>query len=97
MIDFVAIEKPQDLLGMVVISKRGRDEGKLYVIIGWLPDDFALVADGRRRAADKPKKKNMKHLVYTDFRSEEIWMRRQSNEIITNKMLKSALAAYARA
>ena len=96
MIDCTAIEKPQDLLGSVVIPKRGRDEGKPCVLIGWLPGDggYALIADGRRRPADRPKKKNMKHLIYTQYRSEALWERSLAGERATDLMVREALGAY---
>ena len=94
MIDFVAIERPQDLLGSIVVSKRGRDEGKLCVLVGWLPDDCALVADGKTRTAEKPKKKNMKHLIYTQYRSRELWVRFLSGEQATDQMLRDAIDDY---
>ena len=94
MIDFAAIEKPQDLLGVIVIPKQGRDEGKPRVLIGWTPEGFALVADGKIRTAGKPKMKNMKHLRYTNYRSNEIWMRAFSGEEITDIMIREALNVF---
>ena len=34
-------------LGQIVISKQGRDNGTVYVVIG-IDDDFWVVADGRK-------------------------------------------------
>ena len=50
------------LVGMVVTSRAGRDAGDRYVVIGTAGADTVLVADGRRRSADRAKKKNVKHL-----------------------------------
>ena len=54
-----------DLYGQVVISKCGRDKGKHYVIIGFDVNDQVLVCDGRLKKVEKPKKKNIKHLLFT--------------------------------
>ena len=48
--------------GRVVISRAGRDRGTAYAVLEVLPGDRALVADGRARTLDHPKKKNVKHL-----------------------------------
>ena len=49
-------------LGQAVKSLAGRDRGKTYLIIGFNADGRALLADGRVRTIDKPKKRNIKHL-----------------------------------
>jgi large subunit ribosomal protein L14e len=48
--------------GQVVKSLAGRDKGKFYVIIGFIDGNRALLADGRCRTVNNPKKKNLKHL-----------------------------------
>ena len=68
MMECVAVETPRDLLGTVVIPKRGRDKGRPCILVGWLSEDYALIADGSLRKAAKPKKKNIKHLIYTKCR-----------------------------
>ncbi len=50
------------LVGMVVTSRAGRDAGDRYIVIGAAGADTVLVADGRRRGASRPKRKNVKHL-----------------------------------
>ncbi len=55
------------LKGQVVRSKKGRDEGKVYLIIDVIDDDFLLLVDGKLRKLDRPKKKKVKHLyIYKD-------------------------------
>ena len=61
-----------DLYGQVVISKCGRDKGKYYVIIGFDDSDQVLVCDGRLKKVEKPKKKNMKHLKFTESGIAEV-------------------------
>ena len=92
MIYSIAVEKPQDLLGTVVISKRGRDAGRPCVIIGWLPGDYALIADGRRRTAAKPKKKNMKHLIFTQYRIKSLGEMLLAGAQVTDRMIRQELA-----
>lgn len=60
---------PEDLeIGRVVISKRGKDKGAFYVVVG--KDESGnrvYVADGRSRKIARPKKKNPKHLQLTNW------------------------------
>ena len=59
--------------GQVVRSKKGRDEGKVYLIIDVIDDDFLLLVDGKLRKLDRPKKKKVKHLyIYKDVIDTEV-------------------------
>ena len=51
--------------GTVVVSAAGHDKGDLMVVIK-ADGKFALVVDGKRRLLEKPKRKNMKHLMKTE-------------------------------
>lgn len=62
-VDNVPRRSSAEMLGMVVTSRAGRDAGDRYVVIGTAGGEMVLVADGRRRGADRPKRKNVKHLV----------------------------------
>ena len=53
--------------GCIVLSKRGRDQGKLFVVTGVMQPDFVSLADGKIRLLEKPKKKKIKHVAYVDF------------------------------
>lgn len=54
--------------GQVVRSKKGRDEGKVYIIFDIIDDDLLLLVDGKLRKLDRPKKKKVKHLyIYKDI------------------------------
>ncbi len=47
--------------GRVVISRAGRDRGRLMAVLR-VEGEYAYVADGDLRKAEKPKKKKIKHL-----------------------------------
>ncbi len=49
--------------GQLVTSRKGRDCGKKYVVIGFAGGNCVQVADGFTRTVDKPKRKNIKHLI----------------------------------
>ena len=52
-------------VGSVVISKAGRDQGRLFVVIEVIDDDFVMVANGKLRTMEHLKKKRRKHLKPT--------------------------------
>jgi len=47
--------------GRVVLSIAGRDAGRLFLILS-VEGDFALIADGKVRRLEAPKRKRLKHL-----------------------------------
>ena len=68
--------------GMVVLSKAGRDSGKLMAVLEE-SGGFVTVADGKERPLERPKRKNPRHLQKTVYTV--------NLEALTNKKLKSAL------
>ena len=52
-------------LGSIVISKAGRDQGRKFLVVGEVDDDFVMVANGALRKLDRLKKKRRKHLKPT--------------------------------
>lgn len=51
-------------IGQLVTSRAGRDRGHPYLVLAVLDDRFVLVADGEQRPVERPKRKNVKHLVF---------------------------------
>lgn len=68
--------------GTVVISKAGRDKGYFMVVLDET-EGYVMVADGKERPLERPKRKNPRHLQKTN--------RRLSLEQLTNKKLRTAL------
>ena len=48
--------------GRVVLSTQGRDEGRYFIVLAVIDENFVLMADGLTRKIDHPKKKKIKHL-----------------------------------
>ena len=71
--------------GTVVISKAGRDKGYFMVVLDEA-DGYTIVADGKERPLERPKRKNPKHLQKTN--------KRLSLEQLTNKKLRTVLRSY---
>lgn len=50
--------------GMVVRSEAGHDQRRFYVLLE-LCGEYGVIADGKKRKLEKPKKKNLRHLAKT--------------------------------
>lgn len=74
-------------VGTVVRSTAGHDKGGVFAVIGFTDGEIALIADGKRRKLEKPKKKKLKHL-------EPLGILEQSNPTQTNRQLKKALREF---
>ena len=77
----------------VVISLNGRDEGKRFLVVG-SQDDYSLLADGKGRRMEKPKRKKNKHLRLEDKAGANIAGRLLEGGKVTNNEIRRALAEY---
>jgi len=68
----ILMEWSNPVIGRVAYSKAGRDKGRLFIVIGVIDEDFVLISDGDLRPVERPKKKRIKHLKYTDLVAENI-------------------------
>lgn len=71
--------------GRVVIAAAGRGAGRFYAVIAQEGGSL-LLADGKKRPLEKPKRKNRKHVRKTNTRLD-------SDCLDTNKKLRRALSA----
>jgi hypothetical protein len=74
-------------VGTVVLSTAGHDKGGVFAVIGFTDGDIALIADGKRRKLEKPKKKKLKHL-------KPLGILEQNIPTQTNRQLKKALMEF---
>ena len=70
--------------GSVVIAKAGRDKGRAFAVIEVLSDREVLIADGRRRPIERPKRKNVIHLQGTNTTVDCITTNRQLRIFLQN-------------
>ena len=68
--------------GRVVISSAGHDKGRFMLVVG-ADGDRILVADGKERKLEHPKKKNIRHVRATESTIEP--------EGLTDKKLRQLL------
>ena len=58
--------------GDVVFVRRGKNNGKQFVVVGIESETRVFIADGRTYSVKKPKKKNVKHLQRTLINLEDV-------------------------
>ena len=77
----------------IVKSTAGRDEGDLFFVLD-IQEEFLLLADGKRRRVESPKRKKRKHVSFVGESHSVVAEKIRSSEKITNSELRKALAAY---
>lgn len=55
----------EDFVGRIAVSTAGHDKGLVLCVIG-TDGNSLLLADGRHRKVQKPKRKQLKHLVFIE-------------------------------
>ena len=71
----------------MVFSLAGHDRGSLLTVVEILPDGMLLLADGKRRKVEDPKRKNPRHLHKTNTILTKA-------ETETNRTLRRALHPF---
>ena len=88
-------DKPDFMISDVVVSTAGRDQGKLFYVIGTDPV-YLLLANGKDRTMDKPKRKKRKH-VKKVLRSEtRVAGKLTAGDKVLNSELRRDLAFLSR-
>lgn len=70
------------------VSLAGHDKGGVFAVISRSDDGFAMIADGRRRKIEKPKKKKLRHLKTIGEISFPM------SEEVTNRRLREELRSF---
>mgnify|MGYP000108443954 CR=1 FL=1 len=71
--------------GLIVCATAGKDKGKFFVVLECF-EGYALIADGKSRKIQKPKRKNVKHLRMTG--------KKAALTQITDKKLRDLLSKF---
>ena len=80
-------------IGHVVRSAAGHDRGDLFMIIG-IDGDYLLLADGKARQTDAPKRKKKKHVHREGVSASPAALRLLKGERAGNNEIRRALAAF---
>ncbi|GAA5417680.1 hypothetical protein Pryu01_02755 [Paraliobacillus ryukyuensis] len=81
-------------IGQVVQILQGREAGQYAIVINIVDDRFALLADGEKRKYDRPKKKNLNHVVPMNFISPEVKDSLLETGRVTNGKLRFAISKF---
>ena len=79
-------------VGSVVISKAGRDQGRLFLVVEEVDADFVMVANGALRKLDRLKKKRRKHLKPTGRIVPELRDRLANGQAVQDHELRAWLS-----
>ncbi len=90
----MAVPRGLPEVGRVVEVVQGRDSGLYAIVIGHADKRFVLIADGRMRRAEKPKRKNILHIRGTSYVALEVVEALRTEGKVTNALLKHALRPY---
>ena len=77
----------------IVISLNGRDKDKRFFVLG-IEEEYVLLADGKGRRIEKPKRKKLKHVQFEAKSDCRVSEKIRNNEKISNSDLRRALAQY---
>ena len=76
------------LKGRFVRSLSGRDKGMILVVVGVTDDGYLLLADGKTRKLETPKKKKPKHVMLLEGAPTMV---QTADGMLTNRRLKRAV------
>lgn len=78
----------------IVLSVAGHDKGRLFYVKDITEDGFLLLADGKERKLDAPKRKRLRHVRGAGTSAHPAIQRLQRGEPVSDRDLRSALAAF---
>ena len=77
----------------IVISLAGRDEGKLFYVMD-TEDNYVLLADGKGRKLENPKRKKLKHVRRVTRTETRVAVKIQNGDKVLNSELRRDLATF---
>jgi len=76
-----------------VRSDAGRDKGKLFIVLA-VEGEYLLLADGKTRKVESPKRKKRRHVLFVACDDTRISEKIRGEEKVTNSELRKTLAVY---
>ncbi|WP_209125335.1 KOW domain-containing RNA-binding protein [Alkalihalobacillus sp. BA299] len=81
-------------IGQVVEVVKGRDRERFCIVIEIIDHRFVYIADGDNRKFDNAKKKNVQHLKFMDYVSDEVKNSMNETGRVTNAKLRFAIQKF---
>ena len=79
----------------IVISLAGRDRDQYAFVVG-LEDGYVLIADGKGRRLENPKRKKMKHVAKVARIESRVAQKLRTGDKVLNSELRKDLATFRR-
>ena len=77
----------------IIESLAGRDKGKFFYVIG-TEENFVLIADGKGRKLENPKRKKLKHVRRVSRTETRVAVKIQNGDKVLNSELRRDLATF---
>ena len=77
----------------IVISLAGRDKGKLFYVMD-TEDNYVLIADGKGRKLENPKRKKLKHVRRVTRTETRVAAKILNGDKVLNSELRRDLATF---
>jgi ribosomal protein L14E/L6E/L27E len=81
--------------GQVVYSKSGHDKGLAFIIVD-VQEGYVILADGKLRKLEHPKRKKIKHVQITNIVVENIKKKLEDGSYLLDADISKALKEYYR-
>ena len=81
-------------IGDVVLSLKGRDSGRCYVVVEKVSDEYVKIADGEKHVLAKTKLKKIKHLRKNGDRLDSVGEKLTQSKQVFDSEIRSALRSY---
>ena len=77
----------------IIESLAGRDKGKFFYVID-VEENFVLIADGKGRKLENPKRKKLKHVRRVTRTETRVALKIQNGDKVLNSELRRDLATF---
>ena len=77
----------------IVISRAGRDSGQFFFVVD-TENEYLLLADGKGRRIEQPKRKKRKHVVLIPGTDSRVADKIRSGDKLLNSELRRELAVF---
>ena len=81
-------------VGQVVMSKAGRDKGRIFLVHEIIDREYVFIIDGDLRKLDNPKRKKIKHLIIYKTILSELEDKIENNIKINDAYIRKLLEAF---
>ena len=77
----------------IIVSLAGRDKGKLFYVLD-VEENFVLIADGKGRKLENPKRKKLKHVRRVTRTETRVALKILQGDKVLNSELRRDLATF---